>query len=491
MASENPNAQVMVRAVRFSNGAQWHIAQSTPVAEFRWDDLSADGVTDMGKALQLVAEQLDPNVMPRRALPPVLVLISDGKPTDDFSGGLRALMDSPWGKKAVRIAIAIGDDADKDTLQRFISHPELEPLRITTPKHWFATSSGCPPRCCSRRLRLPARPWASPRRATSPCRPRPTPTSPTPTMSGKLPGARDAAASVPDGQSTAGEGVIWQALGASVPGASHLRTNRPNQDALRRWPRSGQGSTLILAIADGHGGARYARSHIGAALAVRVAVQVLSRDLRDFSPNQDDLDLSQLKRDLEGWLPKILVRRWQERVQRHLRRYPLTPDEETLLTTPATDGKPAAVRSGLHAYGATLLAVLVTPQFHLYVQLGDGDILTVSADGRVSAPPLAEDSRLLANETTSLCMAEAWTSVRLYFQPVVSALPALIVLATDGYANSFVDADAFAQVGADLLSAVQTQGVDSVNASLPAWLADTSSSGSGDDITVAMAYRQG
>ena len=83
----------------------------------------------MGKALQLVADQLNPDVMPRRALPPVLVLISDGKPTDDFNSGLRTLMDQPWGKKAVRIAIAIGDDADKDTLQRFIGHPELEPLR--------------------------------------------------------------------------------------------------------------------------------------------------------------------------------------------------------------------------------------------------------------------------------------------------------------------------------------------------------------------------
>jgi uncharacterized protein YegL len=129
VAGENPNAQVMVRAVKFSNGAQWHIAQAAPVDQFRWEDLSADGVTDMGKALQLVADQLDANVMPRRALPPVLVLISDGKPTDDFGSGLRALMEQPWGKKAVRVAIAIGDDCDKDTLQRFIGHPELEPLQ--------------------------------------------------------------------------------------------------------------------------------------------------------------------------------------------------------------------------------------------------------------------------------------------------------------------------------------------------------------------------
>ena len=40
-------------------------------------------------------------------------------------------MAQPWGKKAVRIAIAIGEDADKGVLQRFISHPELEPLQAS------------------------------------------------------------------------------------------------------------------------------------------------------------------------------------------------------------------------------------------------------------------------------------------------------------------------------------------------------------------------
>ena len=128
-AAQNPNAEVMVRAVKFSSGASWHMSSPVPVEQFRWDDLEASGVTDMGKALQLVAEQLDPEMMPQRALPPVLVLISDGHPTDDVSAGLRDLMAQPWGTKAVRIAIAIGDDAEKSVLQRFIGHPELEPLQ--------------------------------------------------------------------------------------------------------------------------------------------------------------------------------------------------------------------------------------------------------------------------------------------------------------------------------------------------------------------------
>jgi len=76
VAAENPNAQVLVRAIRFSSGAQWHISQPTAVEDFKWEDLQADGVTDMGKALSMVAEQLKIPPMTDRALPPVLVLIS-------------------------------------------------------------------------------------------------------------------------------------------------------------------------------------------------------------------------------------------------------------------------------------------------------------------------------------------------------------------------------------------------------------------------------
>lgn len=128
IAYENPNAEVFIRALKFSDGAQWHIAQPTEVHKFRWTDLNADGVTDMGKALGMVADALKVENMPQRGLPPVLVLISDGQPTDDFARGLKQLMDQPWGKRAVRIAIAIGDDADQDVLQQFIGNPEIKPL---------------------------------------------------------------------------------------------------------------------------------------------------------------------------------------------------------------------------------------------------------------------------------------------------------------------------------------------------------------------------
>jgi uncharacterized protein YegL len=135
-ARDNPHVEVLVRAIRFSTGASWHVGTPTPIADFTWTDLVAEGVTDLGKALTLAAEELQSPPMPPRALPPVLVLVTDGEPTDDWTAGLDTLMKEPWGRKAVRIAIAIGDNANQDILQRFIGLPasEMKPLQANNPE---------------------------------------------------------------------------------------------------------------------------------------------------------------------------------------------------------------------------------------------------------------------------------------------------------------------------------------------------------------------
>ena len=63
--------------------------------------------------------------MPERALPPVVILLSDGQPTDDYKESLEALKKLPWFRKAVKIAISIGQDADDDVLLEFAGNKEL------------------------------------------------------------------------------------------------------------------------------------------------------------------------------------------------------------------------------------------------------------------------------------------------------------------------------------------------------------------------------
>ena len=129
VANENPNAKVLVRAIKFSDGAEWHIAEPTQVKDLKWINLTTDGLTDMGEALTLLAEQLKIPPMTDRALPPVLVLISDGQPTDNFEKGLKTLMDLPWGQNAVRIAIGVGEYVNQEILQQFIGNPDIKPLQ--------------------------------------------------------------------------------------------------------------------------------------------------------------------------------------------------------------------------------------------------------------------------------------------------------------------------------------------------------------------------
>lgn len=145
-AKNNPNAQLLIRTLKFSTGASWVTTTPVRVEDFAWDDLNAGGVTDLGKAFELLAAQLTIPPMSDRALPPVLVLLSDGQPTDDYKQSLDKLLYLPWGRKAVRIAISIGQDADDTVLNEFTSNRELvlqanNPQALVKMIKWASTAA--------------------------------------------------------------------------------------------------------------------------------------------------------------------------------------------------------------------------------------------------------------------------------------------------------------------------------------------------------------
>ena len=123
-ADNNPNAQLLIRALQFSSGASWLTSNPVPVEDYGWEDMEAIGLTELGKAFDLLAAQLSIPPMPERALPPVIVL-SDGQPTDDYKKSMDKLKKLPWFRKAVKIAISIGQDADDEVLIEFTGNKEL------------------------------------------------------------------------------------------------------------------------------------------------------------------------------------------------------------------------------------------------------------------------------------------------------------------------------------------------------------------------------
>ena len=145
-AESNPNAQLFVRTLSFESNAKWITEGAIPIEDFTWDDLSANGGTSMGAAFNLLAAELAIPPMSERALPPVLVLLSDGMPTDDYKTALDNLLRLPWGKKSVRIAISIGHDADNSILAEFTGSPELvlqanNPQALVNMIKWASTAA--------------------------------------------------------------------------------------------------------------------------------------------------------------------------------------------------------------------------------------------------------------------------------------------------------------------------------------------------------------
>jgi hypothetical protein len=272
----------------------------------------------------------------------------------------------------------------------------------------------------------------------------------------------------------------WQITGCSVRGASHYTSGLPNQDAMT-W-RTGE--RPILAVADGHGSIRHFRSQKGS----RLAVEAMASTLESFPATlTDPADPAAVEHVAHAHFRVHLVETWRQMVAEHLAKKPVTEAEWQQLEAAAG---PAARFFQQHspetAYGSTALGVLVTEAFLLFVQLGDGDILCVDAQG-VTSRPFERDRRFALNQTTSLCLEAAAEETRVCIWPTPS--PALILIATDGYANSYRTEAAFESIGSEYLQFLRAQGIDPLRAELPAVLEDLTRRGSGDDITVGVLYR--
>lgn len=138
VADGNPHADLLVRCIAFGTGARWHVETPTPVDELVWDDLGSGGYTDLSAGLDLLRSVLTVPPMESRALPPAIVLISDGMPTDEYLESLERLEAEPWGARSVRIAVGIGRDADHGMLVRFMGDPDAEPIRANNPEDLVA-----------------------------------------------------------------------------------------------------------------------------------------------------------------------------------------------------------------------------------------------------------------------------------------------------------------------------------------------------------------
>lgn len=127
ISNTNPDAEIKVAALQFSSGTNWLYDEPKSAGDFIWQDQSAGGLTSLGEACIQLEKVLHRDGFMKSAsgsYAPVVILLSDGGATDDYDKGIEKLKLNNWFKAAIKIAIAIGDDCDKDELKKFTGNLE-------------------------------------------------------------------------------------------------------------------------------------------------------------------------------------------------------------------------------------------------------------------------------------------------------------------------------------------------------------------------------
>ena len=128
MNDENADVEIKTAIMSFSGGADWVTGDKLVSPQnVAWNGMDAMGPTEMGAAFRELDKKLSIETgFMRRAsgsVAPVLFLLSDGAPTDDYQSALAKLKENNWYKVAVRVAIGYGE-ADDNILAEFTGNRE-------------------------------------------------------------------------------------------------------------------------------------------------------------------------------------------------------------------------------------------------------------------------------------------------------------------------------------------------------------------------------
>ncbi|GHV16097.1 tellurium resistance protein TerY [Fibrobacterales bacterium] len=112
------DAEIYLNVLEFNNSCNWMYEIPQPIENFIWKDLIAGGGTSMGESCRELSKKLDKSEFlqaPAGLAAPVLMLMSDGAPTDDFATGVLTLKNNKYYKHCTRFACAV-DGANESVL---------------------------------------------------------------------------------------------------------------------------------------------------------------------------------------------------------------------------------------------------------------------------------------------------------------------------------------------------------------------------------------
>lgn len=123
------STDVKIAVMKFSTDVEWVTPEPVRIEEYQyWNRLEADGLTFMGDAFMELSRKLSRSSFlnsPSISFAPVIFLLSDGSPNDDWKKGLDTLKQNRWFQHGLKIALGIGSKVNMDVLRAFTGNDEL------------------------------------------------------------------------------------------------------------------------------------------------------------------------------------------------------------------------------------------------------------------------------------------------------------------------------------------------------------------------------
>ena len=126
ISDTNADAKIKIAVMSFASGCEWLTPVPEDLDKYKWSNLAADGVTDLGEACLELESKLNRSAFLEDAVgnyAPVIILISDGEPTDNFKAGIQKLRENKWFNSAIKIALGV-EGADLSVLKEFTGSTE-------------------------------------------------------------------------------------------------------------------------------------------------------------------------------------------------------------------------------------------------------------------------------------------------------------------------------------------------------------------------------
>ena len=194
---------------------------------------------------------------------------------------------------------------------------------------------------------------------------------------------------------------------SSVVGYKNILKNSNSQDYLDYKILE---DAIICAVADGHSGQVFEYSDIGSKLACYCVIEILEGLI---NVSKEDI----LKKLQDGIIQKSIQDRWMDLVEKNYKA-----------------SNPVVFKTAYLKYSTTLISILITKKFRLYLKIGDGNIV-IKDNEKFKKIIKTKDKKIV----DSLGRYDSYENIMYHIEEVNKSNVDNIILFTDGYENSFTD----------------------------------------------------